>query len=535
MGPYTQKASGEVSDMVTEALSTPSGAEAVVTEQFDPIASQRQQGRRLTFMGAAPGYGWAVRNDDFYGNIPNNPNQYQSSRVGKYGGDPLFAPSNPRMAYDIIASKLQGVAEQQQRLDAQKQEALSRFNPMGGFDNKFKRGPYRQNLDKLAVQMYERKMADIEAAGVSMAELAQKPWLQEKYGLTGLTRDLNTIGTTGQQALDDMIAYQTGVKTGQQVDDPILTRLANEGLAAEGAFSGGDIHKISGLIKNWQTASSVSKMIEDSGVLKNIEAQIVASDPRAYRDPKTGQLITVLDHTSTYDALAKVWAKEHAPLYEGTGVTEKDLVDSINARLQKQVKRDLHIQNPPQPTAASMKERPAEIGVEIGTEKIGTGPVKEYARIPLPTLSKPIELTGGSGKSYQMMPTRIIDDGKGGRYIKGLVLKKDSDISMERVERNSYYTKDGQEITKEEYAKDPASFKIVPSDQVRYYKTEKDGTKHEISAREAATDMEEGVVRYDENFRAIETAYGRRYAKEVLDEKFGERKPEKKSDPLGIL
>jgi hypothetical protein len=70
---------------------------------------------------------------------------------------------------------------------------------------------------------------------------------------------------------------------------------------------------------------------------------------------------------------------------------------------------------------------------------------------------------------------------------------------------------------------------------VRYYKTEKDGTKHEISAREAATDMEEGVVRYDENFRAIETAYGRRYAKEVLDEKFGERKPEKKSDPLGIL
>jgi hypothetical protein len=107
-----------------------------------------------------------------------------------------------------------------------------------------------------------------------------------------------------------------------------------------------------------------------------------------------------------------------------------------------------------------------------------------------------------------MMPTRIIDDGKGGRYIKGLVLKKDSDISMERVEG---------------------------ADQVRYYKTEKDGTKHEISAREAATDMEEGVVRYDENFRAIETAYGRRYAKEVLDEKFGERKPEKKSDPLGIL
>lgn len=534
MGPYTQKASGEVSDMVTEALSTPSGAEAVVTEQFDPIASQRQQGRRLTFMGAAPGYGWAVRNDDFYGNIPNNPNQYQSSRVGKYGGDPLFAPSNPRMAYDIIASKLQGVAEQQQRLEAQKQEALSRFNPMGGFDNKFKRGPYRQNLDKLAVQMYERKMADIEAAGVSMAELAQKPWLQEKYGLTGLTRDLNTIGTTGQQALDDMIAYQTGVKTGQQVDDPILTRLANEGLAAEGAFSGGDIHKISGLIKNWQTASSVSKMIEDSGVLKNIEAQIVASDPMAYRDPKTGQLITVLDHTSTYDALAKDWAKEHAPLYEGTGVTEQDLVDSINARVQKQVKRTMSVDNPPQGRAPARPQEPKFGDVQYGPIRGNPDDPAIYAyNIPI-NYKSPIPLTGGSGNPYQMTDVVIFKGEGGGLYVKGNVAKDRSNVSVEQVKSNRYYDENGKEVTEAEYAADPNAFKITPTDEMRYYRTDEDGTKREITRKEYDSNLKVQMVPYDQNQETIRLMTG--LTPEMVKEKLNKQQPKKaKSDPLGIL
>lgn len=353
----------------------PAGATIVAPAIADALTSQEEQKRKVrnvSRVGLTPlaGYGWAVQNSDFYGGIGNHPAQYQTSRVGAYGGDPIWVNNSTRLPFSVLASREQGVIERLQEVKDYEQKLANEFDPFGKIA-KLKAPAYKEAYTDWGVGSVERIIEQaVQAHGGDRASAYAElntPMGRQKYGLDRAFLDIADVATNIDATVDAAVKYKQEVAKNELLKIPGRTERADaliQGLSEAGT----DPRKMARLREEFDDHMSLDRAWESSGMMEKLMAVITASEPDGYIDEDTGQIVTKLDHTSSYDALANQWADEWAKYYpeKETGISRMDLYDYARARLPNMVKRTMVVQAPPAPRDTPASQRaPGTPGASI--------------------------------------------------------------------------------------------------------------------------------------------------------------------------
>jgi hypothetical protein len=191
-------------------------------EIADGAIRSQQQGRGPSFDLSAGSLGYAVGSNDFF---PGGfrPAESRTTQVGKYGGAPIFAATQSYPT-NVIASRLQGIAKQQQEVN----KAIQDFDPMAGVED-VNAPEYREpfvNAVNQDVKGYVNDIVTMHGRKQGYGRLMDKG-SPERMELNRRVQDWNTTARYMNQATKAADAVIEGMRAGTLEADPELLKDAN--------------------------------------------------------------------------------------------------------------------------------------------------------------------------------------------------------------------------------------------------------------------------------------------------------------------
>lgn len=281
---------------------------------------ETESARRRSGFRVSPGqFGWAVGAQDFN---PNGfkPNESRSTQVGKYGGAPLYATT---LAFPdaVIASRLQGIAEQKEALAKQ----MAKFDPMANMED-VKAPEYRDDFQRGAmadINGYVDKATAMWGEEEGMKRL-MNPNSEEGRGLRERNMAWTTIARLTNQGTDTALAITKGMDEGVLERNPYLYKLAQEQLHKTGTQAGShDPKALARSMTAFQGVASLDdqvhkdgivQLLKEAGSVEQLAEQVKRGDNPHYRAGFAGILTKkTVNRDDVIDALTD----RYFPQYEG--------------------------------------------------------------------------------------------------------------------------------------------------------------------------------------------------------------------------